>query len=128
VENQISPRTFFDITNLKWLPDGDGLLVAAKDTHDGRLRTWHVSTATGEARAITKDATDYISLSLDYVTINGSQNILWRQSLDNYNRADLIANLGNDEISGFALSPDESSFVFIRGGWIHDAVLIEGLK
>ena len=64
-ENQISPKTFFDITDLKWLPDGDGLLLAAKENHDGRLRIWHVSTATGEARALTKDATDYISLSLD---------------------------------------------------------------
>jgi Tol biopolymer transport system component len=64
-ENQISPKTFFDITNLKWLPDGDGLLLAAKETNDGRLRIWHVSTATGEARALTKDATDYVSLSLD---------------------------------------------------------------
>jgi Tol biopolymer transport system component len=65
VENQISPKTFFDITNLKWLPDGDGLLVAAKENHDGRLRIWHISTATGETRALTKDATDYITLSLD---------------------------------------------------------------
>src|SRR2546425_4754624 len=64
-ENQISPKTFFDITDLKWLPDGDGLLLAAKENHDGRLRIWHVSTATGEARALTKDATDYISFSLD---------------------------------------------------------------
>jgi hypothetical protein len=66
--------------------------------------------------------------SFYYVTLNGSQNILWRQSLDNGNRPHLIANLGNDEISGFAPSPDESAFVFIRGRWIHDAVLIEGLK
>lgn len=348
LENQISPKTFFDINNLKWLPDGDGLLLAAKETHDGRLRIWHVSTATGEARALTKDATDYISLSLDkaadkmiathvsntfhlylakmddagnpkslavartgvaflpdgklvyegnhgdiwtinrdggeqrqltnnsfsdvyprvspdghyifftsnrsgstqvwrmnvdgsnqiqvtkreggypasvtpdgkwiyfesglhqtlwrvsteggdetevsngkvsnssfspdgklvayffrtasgnrlkigvmsvetrtvlrtfaltddtfqqgriawmsdnksfyYVTLNGSQNSLWSQSLDNDNPPHLIANLGNDEISGFALSPDETTFAFIRGRWIHDAVLIEGLK
>ena len=63
-----------------------------------------------------------------YVTMNGSQNYLWRQSLDNDNRPQLIANLGNDEISSFALSPDESTFAFIRGRWIHDAVLIEGLK
>jgi Tol biopolymer transport system component/DNA-binding winged helix-turn-helix (wHTH) protein len=65
VESQISPKTFFDITNLKWLPGGAGLLLAAKENLDGRLRIWHVATATGEARALTKDATDYISLSLD---------------------------------------------------------------
>lgn len=64
-ENLVSQKTFFEITNLKWLPDGDGMLLAAKETHDGRLRIWHVSTTTGELRALTKDATDYISLSLD---------------------------------------------------------------
>ena len=64
-ESQLSRKTFFEITSLKWLPDESGLLLAAKETLDGRLRIWHVSTATGEARALTKDATDYISLSLD---------------------------------------------------------------
>ncbi len=64
-ESQISSKTFFEITSLKWLPDGDGLLLAAKENLDGRLRIWNVSTATGDARALTKDATDYISLSLD---------------------------------------------------------------
>lgn len=64
-ENQMSQKTFFDIRNLKWLPDGEGVLLTANETHDGRFRIWHVSTATGEAQAITKDATDYVSLSLD---------------------------------------------------------------
>jgi Tol biopolymer transport system component/DNA-binding winged helix-turn-helix (wHTH) protein len=347
-ENQISPKTFFEISNLKWLPDGDGLFLTARENHDGRLRIWHVSTATGESRALTKDATDYISLSLDkaadkmiathvsntfhlylariddagnpkslavartgvafapdgkivyegndgdiwtinrdggeqrqltnnsfsdvlprmspdghyifftsnrsgstqvwrmngdgsnqiqitkqeggypafitpdgkwvyfesglhqtlwrvsteggdetdvskgevrnpafspdgelvayffrtandkrlkigvmsletrtilktfslpddtfdqgriawmsdnrsfyYVIINRSQNSLWRRSFDNDNPPQLIANLGNEEISGFALAPDENTIAFIRGRWIHDAVLIEGLK
>jgi Tol biopolymer transport system component/DNA-binding winged helix-turn-helix (wHTH) protein len=64
-ESELSQRTFFEITSLKWLPDASGLLLAAKESLDGRLRIWHVSTATGEARALTKDATDYVSLSLD---------------------------------------------------------------
>jgi Tol biopolymer transport system component len=64
-ESEISPKTFFNIKNLKWLPDGGGLLVTAKENLDGRLRIWQVSTATGEARALTKDATDYDSISLD---------------------------------------------------------------
>jgi Tol biopolymer transport system component/DNA-binding winged helix-turn-helix (wHTH) protein len=347
-ESSLASRSFFDIWNLNWLPNGDGLLFTAKENHDGRLRIWHVSTATGEARVLTKDATDYISLSLDevadkmiathlgntfhlyvakmddvsnpkslavartgvafmpdgklvyegndgdiwtinrdggeqrqltnnsfsdiyprmspdghyifftsnrsgssqvwsmnadgsnqiqitkreggypafvtpdrkwvyfvsalhqtlwrvstedgdetevsngevrnsafspngklvacffriandkrlkigvmsletrtvlrtfalpddtsypgriawmsdnrsfyYVIINGSQNSLWRRSFDNDDPPQLIANLGNDEISGFALAPDENTFAFIRGRWIHDAVLIEGLK
>ena len=64
-ESQISPKTFFTINNLKWLPEGDGLLLAAKESYDGRLRIWHVSAETGEAQPLTNDATDYISLSLD---------------------------------------------------------------
>jgi Tol biopolymer transport system component/DNA-binding winged helix-turn-helix (wHTH) protein len=66
-EGQLSPKSFFDVYNLKWLPDGNNLLVAAKETHDGRLRIWQVSATTGEATALTKDATDYSSLSLDKV-------------------------------------------------------------
>jgi Tol biopolymer transport system component len=65
VESQVSRKTFFNISNLKWLPDGGGLLLAAKESRDGRLRIWHVSAATGEVQPLTNDATDYISLSLD---------------------------------------------------------------
>jgi Tol biopolymer transport system component/DNA-binding winged helix-turn-helix (wHTH) protein len=65
VESEILGRTFFEITSLRWLPDGSGLLFTAKEGLDGRLRIWRVSTATGESEALTKDATDYITLSLD---------------------------------------------------------------
>ena len=65
--------------------------------------------------------------SLNYITANGSKNSLWRQSLDN-DKPYLIADLGNEEIEDFAVSADGSNFAFIRGRWIHDAVLIEGLK
>ncbi len=65
VERQLFPKTFFVVTSLKWLPNGNELLLAAKETHDGRLRIWYVSTLTGEVRPLTKDAIDYITLSLD---------------------------------------------------------------
>ncbi len=65
VERQVSPKTFFVVTSLKWLPNGNELLLAARENHDGRLRIWYVSTLTGEARPLTKDAIDYITLSLD---------------------------------------------------------------
>jgi len=64
--------------------------------------------------------------TLNYITAIGLQNSLWRQSLDS-DKPRLIADLGNEDIEDFALSPD-GSFAFIRGKWIHDAVLIEGLK
>ncbi len=64
--------------------------------------------------------------SLYYITANGSRNSLWQQSLNDEN-PHLIGDLGNEEIAHFAVSPDGTSFAFIRGRWIHDAVLIEGL-
>lgn len=64
-ESEISSKRFFNIKSLKWLPDGESLLLTAKESPDGRIRIWHVSTVTGEARALTKDAADYVSISLD---------------------------------------------------------------
>jgi Tol biopolymer transport system component/DNA-binding winged helix-turn-helix (wHTH) protein len=65
--------------------------------------------------------------SLNYVANNGSQKALWQQSLDSASPR-LIANLGSDDIEDLALSPDGHSYAFTRGKWIHDAILIEGLK
>ena len=64
-ESEISPTTFFNIRDLKWLPGGGGLMLTAMETLHGKLRIWQVSSATGEANALTKDATNYIGLSLD---------------------------------------------------------------
>lgn len=64
-ETEISSKRFFNIKSLKWLPDGRSLLLTAKENLDGRLRIWHVSTLTGEARALTNDAADYVNISLD---------------------------------------------------------------
>ena len=65
--------------------------------------------------------------TLQYITTNGSRSFLWRRSLDN-EKPHLIADLGDDVIGDFALSPDGSSVALIRGKWLHDAVLIEGLQ
>jgi Tol biopolymer transport system component/DNA-binding winged helix-turn-helix (wHTH) protein len=65
VETEVSSKRFFNIKNLKWLPDGQSLLLTAKENLDGRLRIWQLSTVTGEARALTNDAADYVDISLD---------------------------------------------------------------
>jgi Tol biopolymer transport system component len=70
-------------------------------------------------------ATDNQSIS--YVTTNGATASLWRRSLTEQ-KPQLIAELGDDEIGEFAISPDGGTFGFVRGKWVHDAVLIEGLK
>lgn len=66
------------------------------------------------------------SRALNYIT-GGSSNSLWHQSLDE-SAPRLIADLGNQEINSLALSPSDKTFAFVRGEWLSDAVLIDGLK
>jgi hypothetical protein len=61
------------------------------------------------------------------VTNGAGRSSLWQQPLDGA-AARIIADLGSDEIDDLAVSPDGRTFAFIRGKWIHDAILIEGLK
>ena len=64
--------------------------------------------------------------TLYYITTRGTKYFLWRRSFENP-KPELISEVVGDEIEDFAISPDGSSFGFIRGRWLHDAVLIEGL-
>jgi len=64
-EIQISPKTFFEIENLKWLPNGNELLFTAYETIDGPLRIWEASLLNQEVKVLTNDATNYWSISLD---------------------------------------------------------------
>lgn len=50
-----------------------------------------------------------------------------RQSIDE-DQPVLAGDLGPEEFEDFTVSPDGKEIGFIRGKWIHDAVLIEGLK
>ena len=65
--------------------------------------------------------------SFYYITTKPSRNSLWQQYLEDENQH-LICDLGNEAIAHLVVSPDGASFGIIRGRWIHDAVLIEGLK
>ncbi len=70
--------------------------------------------------------------NLAYILNDGKtgNNILWFQPLD-AETPRKIADLGSEEISelsGFTLSPDGKSFAVAQGGWLHDAVLLKGLK
>lgn len=64
-ESQISRKTFFEIKNLKWLPNGDSILFTAYETMDGPLRIWEASIATQEVKVVTNDAVNYWTISLD---------------------------------------------------------------
>ncbi len=55
--------------------------------------------------------------------------VLWMQSLDETIPRQITA-LGDREPSGYALaiSPDGKTFAVVQGEWLHDAVLLKGLK
>src|SRR6185295_20140246 len=57
--------------------------------------------------------------SFYYITMNGSQSMLWYQSLDSNGTAKHLADLGGEEVSSFMLAPDDNTFALIRGKWIH---------
>ena len=67
------------------------------------------------------------SRTLNYVTWSEQGNTLWQQSLDD-TQPQFLANLGDKEVEHYSLSPDGNSYVFTRGEWLHNAVLIDGLK
>lgn len=67
------------------------------------------------------------NLTVNYVTHSGGKNSLWSQALASAT-PQLVADLGNMEVEDFSIAPDGNSIAYTRGEWIHDAVLILGLK
>lgn len=67
--------------------------------------------------------------NLLYILANSEyeQNALWSQPMSG-EKAQKIADLGDEEISHFALAPDGKSFALAQGSWKHDAVLLTGLR
>lgn len=61
----LTPEKFFHIKRLAWLPDKSGLLITASKPLAKLFRIWHISSASGEARSLTKDSENYSYLSLD---------------------------------------------------------------
>jgi Tol biopolymer transport system component/DNA-binding winged helix-turn-helix (wHTH) protein len=64
-ETEISPETFFNIKSLKWLPDGNNLLIAALDQLNGRAKIHRISAVTGKVETLTNDAANYLGISLN---------------------------------------------------------------
>jgi Tol biopolymer transport system component len=67
------------------------------------------------------------SRTLNFVAEKEESNLLWRQSIDDPT-PQLVADLGTDDIEKLSFAPGGKGFAFIRGKWVHDAVLISGLK
>ncbi len=67
------------------------------------------------------------SKSFFYVSKKNSKNIVWQQILE-AEKPETFADLGDEDITDFAFSPDGKTLAYIRGKWEHDAFLIEGLR
>ncbi len=65
--------------------------------------------------------------TLSYVTWSEQGNTLWEQSLDDA-QPRFVADLGNKEVEYYSLAPDSNSYIFTRGEWLHNAVMIDGLN
>ncbi len=67
--------------------------------------------------------------ALAYILANNAweQNALWMQPLDSETPRK-VAELGDEEISDLAFSPNGKSVAVAQGGWKHDAVLLKGLR
>jgi Tol biopolymer transport system component/DNA-binding winged helix-turn-helix (wHTH) protein len=65
--------------------------------------------------------------SLFYLISDVKENKVWQLQIET-GKTEQFANLGDDEISDFAIAPNGKSFAYIRGKEFHDAFLIEGLK
>ncbi|HYW73902.1 MAG TPA: winged helix-turn-helix domain-containing protein [Pyrinomonadaceae bacterium] len=132
-EVEFSPRTVFASA---FSPDGKLVACGFRDA-DKLSKIAIMSIADGQTLRIfplNGDYKDTLKMvwandqrSLNYVSGKGDQKALWQQPLDD-GAPRLIANLGSDDVEELAVSPDGSSLAFTRGKWLHDAILIEGLK
>lgn len=65
--------------------------------------------------------------TVNFATKKEGSYTLWSHSLDALEPV-FTADLGTDGISHLRISPDGRAYATIRGDWIHDAVLITGLR
>lgn len=65
--------------------------------------------------------------SIFYITQNESGKELWRHALEK-EKPHFLANLSDEKIMDFDISPDEKNFIFVRGNWLQDVVLINDLQ
>ncbi len=121
-EPAISPdgtlAAYFKYNNKKWT-------IGITDLADGK-QTADFDYADGKSSAI-KIAWSHDNRTLLYVSKVNTKNSLWRLSIDT-GKTQFVADLGGDMIADFSLAPDGNGFAFTRGKWLHDVVLVRGLK
>ncbi len=65
--------------------------------------------------------------TINFVVEKEGKYTLWKHSVDSTAPV-FVADLGTEGIQYLRISPDGRSYATIRGNWIHDAVLITGLR
>jgi Tol biopolymer transport system component len=75
-ERQLSPVRWSEISQMRWLENGEGLLLAANDGNSSTSQLWRLSYPDGAATRLTEDLNDYRGLSLSkgsgrLVTVQG---------------------------------------------------------
>lgn len=122
MEPAISPDgtlvAYFFLDKKKWTIGVSGLVdgkqIAVFDYADGKSTSIKIAWASDNR-------------TLNYVAKTGMTNSLWQQPLGT-GKPSYVADLGEEEVADFSLAPDGNGFAFTRGRWMHDAVLIQGLK
>jgi Tol biopolymer transport system component len=110
-QKKLSGRSWRQIRDAAWLPDGSGLLLAALDKSGGPTQIWAVSYPSGTDRRISNDLFDYltVSTSADATTIVSTQqnltSYLWLGKGDSPRDAKQVTKGRLDGLRGVAWTP-----------------------
>src|SRR5262249_4901589 len=63
-QSPLTPQKWAWTRWVRWLADGSGILLTARDRHEAPDQIWHISYPGGVARRLTGDSRMYLSLSL----------------------------------------------------------------
>ncbi|HLE62515.1 MAG TPA: hypothetical protein VI750_05210, partial [Pyrinomonadaceae bacterium] len=63
-EKPLSSRRWLEIDAIDWLPDGTGLVTSAQEPTSAFYHLWFIDYPRGEARRITNDLNDYLTVSI----------------------------------------------------------------
>ncbi len=98
----ISPRNWYSIRRVRWLPDNTGLIVDASEQPYGSFQLWHVAYPSGSVERITKDIGNYLAIGLtndgdSLVTVKSDRATnLWLTGLNDASRAHkLVPEIGS---------------------------------
>jgi DNA-binding winged helix-turn-helix (wHTH) protein/Tol biopolymer transport system component len=113
-ERVIAKRQLHTVDGMEWLPDGQSVVVAAREAASAPLRLWRIALDSGAMRPLTTDISDYMIAGL---TSDGQQlaavrvdvaRSLWLAPLSDLSRARQVAwDAGElSELESLAWMPD----------------------